>query len=145
MKKILIILGIVAVVIISLILGVLFLAFSMIHKAEGPALYSSMGAWTRIQEFAHADGRTNYIAFADYQVAQLQNILDGWQKTVGDKEISNLHATQAAAYAQEDKNIKSGQNPLAFLDDTNLPPGYFFGSNQPVYSVLPALKVPASR
>jgi len=145
MKKFLIILGIVAVVVFLMIVAFSFMVFRAIHKAEGPALYSSMGAWTRIQEFAHADGRTNYIAFADYQVAQLQNILDGWQKTVGDKEISNLHVTQAAAYAQEDKNIKSGQNPLAFLDDTNLPPGYFLGSNQPVYSVLPALKVPASR
>jgi hypothetical protein len=128
MKKILIILGIVAVVIISLILGVLFLAFSMIHKAEGPALYSSMGAWTRIQEFAHAEGKTNDIAFADKQVAQIQTMLDEWHATVGSEELSKLHAAQAAAYAQEDKNIKSGQNPLAFLNDTNLPQAVFSSS-----------------
>jgi hypothetical protein len=128
MKKILIILGIIAVVVFLLIVAFSFMVFRAIHKAEGPALYSSMGAWTRIQEFAHAEGKTNDIAFADKQVAQIQTMLDEWKKTVGSEELSKLHAAQAAAYAQEDKNIKNGQNPLAFLNDTNLPQAVFSSS-----------------
>lgn len=133
MKKILIILGIVAAVVFLLIVAFTAWLFSEIHKARelaGPALYSSMGAWTRIQEFAHAQGKTNYIAFADNQVAQIQAMVDDWQKTVSSEEISNLQKTQAAAYAQEDKNIKSGQNPLAYLDDTNLPQVIFSPTNR---------------
>ena len=125
MKIFFIILGIVAGVVFLLIVAVTYVLFSAIHKAEGPAFYSSMGAWTRIQEFAHAEGKTNYIAFADHQVAQIQTVLDEWQATVGSKERVSLQQAQAAAYAQEDKNIKSGQNPLAFLDDTNLPQEVF--------------------
>jgi hypothetical protein len=121
MKKVFLILGIIAAVVFWVIVIFTFLLFRMIHKAEGPAIYSSMGAWTRIQEFAHAQGKTNYIAFADHQVADIQAMVDEWQKTVGKDELSKLQAAQAAAYAQEDKNIKAGQNPLAFLDNTNIP------------------------
>ncbi|HTR42977.1 MAG TPA: hypothetical protein VMH87_15290 [Pseudomonadales bacterium] len=121
MKKVLVILGIVGVSVISLILIVLFVAFRMIHKAEGPALYSSMGAWTRIQEYAHAQGKTNYIAFADQQVADIQTMVGEWQRNLGSQELADLQKKQAEAYAQTDKNIKSGQNPLAFLDETNHP------------------------
>lgn len=121
MKKVLIILGTIAAVVFLVIVVFTFLLFRMIHKAEGPAIYSSMGAWTRIQEYAHAQGKTNYIAFADHQVADIQAMVDEWQKTVGSQELANLQKAQAAAYAQEDKNIRSGQNPLAFLDNTNIP------------------------
>jgi hypothetical protein len=122
MKKVLIILGTIVAVVFMVIVVFTFLLFRMIHKAEGPAIYSSMGAWTRIQEFAHAQGKTNYTAFADKQVADIQTMVDEWQKTVGTQELANLRAAQATAYAQEDKNIKSGQNPLAFLDNTNIQP-----------------------
>lgn len=130
MKKVLIFLGIITGVVFLLIVAVTFWLFSEIHKAEGPAIYSSMGAWTRIQEFAHAQGKTNYIAFADKQVADIQTMVDEWQKTVGTAELSRLRAAQTAAYAQEDKNIKSGQNPLAFLDNTNLPQQIFSPTNR---------------
>jgi|SRR5215469_11399252 len=121
MKKVLIILRTIAAVVFLVIVVFTFLLFRMIHKAEGPAIYSSMGAWTRIQEYAHAQGKTNYIAFADHQVADIRAMVDEWQKTVGSQELANLQKAQAAAYAQEDKNIRSGQNPLAFLDNTNIP------------------------
>jgi len=122
MKKILIILGIVVVAGLLLLLAGIFAVVAMIHKAEGPALYSSVGAWTRIDEFAHTSGKTNYIAFADNQLTLLQQAQTEWQKSAGNKDLSSLQKMQADAYATTDKNIKSGQNPLAYLDETNFAP-----------------------
>lgn len=103
----------------------IFKAAKVIHEAEGQALYSSIGSWTRIQEFAHAGGKTNYIAYTDLQMQEIQKMLDEWKKNAGSTEISNYEKMEATAYVQTDKNIKNGQNPLAFLDNTNLPPEIF--------------------
>jgi hypothetical protein len=125
MKKALIILGIVAAA--GFLLLILFLAFVVyaIHKAEpyvGPALYSAVGASARIDEFAHEQGKTNYIAVADSQLALVQQELNQWRATASPAEISKCEKSQAEAYATMDKNIKNGLNPLAYLDMTNFPP-----------------------
>jgi hypothetical protein len=124
MKKILIILGIVALS--GFLLLTLFAVFVVyeIHKAEpfvGPALYSAVGAETRIDEFAHEQGKTNYIAVADSQLAELQQNLNQWRQTASASEISKCEKSQADAYTTMDKNIRNGLNPLAYLDDTNPP------------------------
>jgi len=119
MKKILIILGIVAVAGFLLLLVVIFSAVTVIRRAEGPAIYSGVGAWTRIDEFAHAQGKTNYIAFADSQLALLQEAQKQWQKVASIQDLSRLQKIQTNAYATTDRNIKNGQNPLAYLDETN--------------------------
>lgn len=122
MKKLLIILGIVAATgLLVLVVGLIWVV-GMIRKAEGPALYSSVGAWTRIDEFAHAQGKTNYIAFADNQLSILQDAQKEWQKSAGNRDLSSLQKMQADAYATTDRNIKSGQNPLSYLDNTNFVP-----------------------
>ena len=128
MKKVLIIVGVVCMVGFLLFVAVLFKVVSVIRHAEGPALYSSLGASTRIQEYARASGKTNYIAYANQQVALIQDALNGWQKTADSMDTSNLEKMEAAAYATTDKNIKNGLNPLAFLDNTNLPSQFFSGS-----------------
>ena len=119
MKKILIILGIIAVAGFLLLLVFIFSAVTVIRRAEGPAIYSSVGAWTRIDEFAHARGKTNYIAVADNQMALLEETQKQWQKNLSTQEISRLQKIQAEAYATTDRNIRNGQNPLAYLDLTN--------------------------
>jgi predicted SpoU family rRNA methylase len=125
MKKILLILGIIFIVGFSLLVFFIFKAATVIHQATGQALYSSMGAWTRVQEYAHAGGKTNYIAYADQQLEEIQKMLDEFKKNESNLGISNFQKMEVSAYAQTDKNIKSGQNPLAFLDNTNLPPEVF--------------------
>ena len=122
MKKVLIILGIVAAAGFLLLIVIILAVVAMVHRAEGPALYSSVGAWTRIDEFAHEQGKTNYIAFADNQLAELQKFANGWSKTASASEISKCEKSQADAYAMTDKNIKNGVNPLAYLDMTNAAP-----------------------
>ena len=129
MKKILIALGCVAAVCFLLLLAFLFYVTHLIHQATGPALYSSVGAWTRIDEYAHVQGKTNYINYADKQLAILKSELDGWQKNTPGVNITNLENMQATSYANMDRGIKSGQNPLAFLDGTNAPPPFLGATN----------------
>lgn len=121
MKKVFIIVGIVVVAGFMLLLVLIFSLASLIRKAEGPAIYSGVGAWTRMDEYAHAQGRTNYIAFADTQLAVMQEAQKEWQKNLGSQELSRLQKIQADAYATMDRNIKNGENPLAYLDLTNAP------------------------
>jgi hypothetical protein len=118
MKKILIAIGVVGVIAVALVVIVLFKAANVVREAHGRALYSSYGAYTRIQEFAHAKGDTNYIAEADKTVAMIEHDLKQWRETAlaSGKDISKFEKMQADAYAVTDQNIKSGQNPLAYLD-----------------------------
>lgn len=121
MKKILIILGIVAMAgFLFLILFVTFVVYE-IHQARGPVLYSCVGEWTRIDEFAHQKGNTNYITFADGQLAMYQKVASQWRETAPASKISEYERMQADAYTNMDKNIRNGLNPLAYLDDTNQP------------------------
>jgi hypothetical protein len=122
MKKVLIILGIVATA--GLLLLILFVALVVyeIHTSKGPVLYSCVGEWTRIDEYAHQKGDTNYIVFADGQLQQYQMAAKGWGKSASASEISKYEKMQADAYALMDKNIKNGLNPLAYVDETNPPP-----------------------
>jgi hypothetical protein len=122
MKKILIIVGI--VVMAGFLFLILFVAFVVyeIHKDRGAVLYSCAGEWTRIDEFAHQQGKTNYIVFADGQLTMYQKVANQWRETASASEISKCEKMQADAYTNMDKNIRNGLNPLAYLDDTNPPP-----------------------
>lgn len=122
MKKILIAVGVAAAIGGVLLMVALIKFVHVIHEAEGRALYSSVGAWTRIQEFAHASGKTNYIVFADSQLAMLQHQLNGWQQNARQADLSSFEKLQVTAYATTDKNIKNGLNPLAYLDAQNAAP-----------------------
>lgn len=122
MKKVLIIVGIVAAAaFLILILFVTFVVYE-IHQSRGPAIYSGVGAWTRIDEFAHEQGNTNYITFADGQLQQYETVSKEWGKSASASEISRCEKMQADAYTNMDKNIRNGLNPLAYLDMTNAPP-----------------------
>jgi hypothetical protein len=122
MKKVFIILGIVAAAaFLILILFVTFVVYE-IHQSRGPVLYSCVGMWTRIDEFAHQKGNTNYITFADGQLQQYQTVSKEWGKSASASEISKCQKMQADAYTNMDKNIRNGLNPLAYLDMTNAPP-----------------------
>jgi len=116
MKKVLTILGVVAVAGLVL-LAVAVVGFAhKLHEAEGRAFYSGLGAWTRIQEFARASGKTNYIAEADRNVAFLQDGLNDWKQSAAGQDLSRFEKMQATAYETTDKNIKGGLNPLAYVD-----------------------------
>jgi hypothetical protein len=119
MKKVLIILGVVAVIGGILLIVALFKVAHVVRDAEGRAFYSGIGAWTRIQEFAHASGKTNYIAEADRKMAFLQQQLSDWQQNIAGQDISSFEKMKATAYETTDKNIKNGLNPLAYLDAPN--------------------------
>jgi hypothetical protein len=118
MKKILIALGIAAVVGCSLLIYVVFTAGGVVFKAQGQALYSGAGAWSRIQEFARAQGNTKYIAEADRTLKLLEDGIKQWRESaqaVG-LDITSFEKMRATAYETTDRNIKNGQNPLAYLD-----------------------------
>jgi hypothetical protein len=88
-----------------------------IHKAQGQALYSSVGAWTRIHEFAQAQGKSNYIAAAESRLTFLKDELKAWRASApSSTDFGALEKAQATAYETTDRNIKNGQNPLAYLD-----------------------------
>ncbi len=117
MKPILISLAVVVVICAAIGVFVLLRFGSTVGKAHGRALYSSVGAWTRVQEFAHAQGKSNYIAEADNKLALLQSDLKAWRDSApSDTDFAALEKLQATAYETTDRNIKNGQNPLAYLD-----------------------------
>ena len=122
MKKALVILGIVAMA--AFLFLFLFAAFVVyeIHKDRGPVLYSCVGMWTRIDEYAHDQGKTNYIVFADGQLAMYQKVASQWREKASASEISQCEKMQADAYTNMDNNIRNGLNPLAYVDMTNPPP-----------------------
>ena len=118
MKKILIALGIAALVGGVLLVIVLFKAAGAFHEVHGKALYSSLGAWTRIQEFAQVQQNTNYIAEVDKKMEFIEQQLKDWRGGVeaADLDIASFEKLRAIAYETTDKNIKNGINPLAYLD-----------------------------
>lgn len=118
MKTFLITIGVVGIIAVGLLAFVLWKAAGVVREAHGRALYSSYGAWSRIQEFAHAQGKTNYIAEADKTAALIEHDLKQWSDTAmaSGKDVSRFEKMQADAYETTDRNIKNGQNPLAYLD-----------------------------
>jgi hypothetical protein len=122
MKKIIIALGIVGLVGAVLVVVALVKIGHAFHEAEGKAFYASLGAYTRIDEFAHASGKANYIAEADKNLAFIKSQLNQWQQTASGADLTALEKMQATAYQTTDRNIKAGQNPLAYLDPPNTSP-----------------------
>ena len=125
MKKVFLILGIVAGIGFLLVFVAVVALLIMIHRGRefaGQTLYPGIGMWTRIDEFAHAQGKTNYIAYADDQLALLREAQKEWMESNSNRDLSGLKKMQADAYATTDQNIKNGQNPLSYLDNTNIPP-----------------------
>lgn len=122
MKKILIIIGIVVATGFLLVVVGIFALITMIHRAQrlaGPAIYSGIGEWTRMDEFAHAQGKTNYIAAADDQLTLLREAQKEWQESADIQNVSVLQKVQSDAYTTMDQKIKNGLNPFAYLDNTN--------------------------
>ncbi len=100
-----------------------FVLISMIHQAQklaGPAIYSGIGEWTRMDEYAHAQGNTNYITAADEQLTLLRQGQKEWQESAGIQDVSALQKMQSDAYAAMDQKIKKGLNPFTDLDSTNV-------------------------
>lgn len=91
----------------------------MIRKAHGQALYSGAGAWTRILEFAKDQGKSNYIAEAESNLAILESDLKSWREEAeaAGVDIASFEKMRATAYETTDLNIKNGLNPLAYLDE----------------------------
>jgi hypothetical protein len=117
MKAVFITLGIVAVIGVALMAVVLFRVAGVVRAAHGQALYSGVGSWRRIQEFAHAQGKTNYIAEADRTLAQLEGDLKAWRESAPPgTDFAALEKMEALANKTTDANIKNGQNPLGYLD-----------------------------
>ena len=88
-----------------------------VTEAHGKALYTGVGAWTRVAEFARASGKPHYIAEADKNLAMLKRDLDHWKQTAPKStDFAALEKLQSEAYATTDSNIKKGDNPLAHLD-----------------------------
>jgi hypothetical protein len=117
MKILVVSLVVAAVIGGALILFLLVKFGSAVGKAHGNALYSSVGAWTRIQEFAHEQGKSNYIAEAEHKLSLLQSELKAWRETApSTTDFVALDKMQVSAYQTTDRNIKNGQNPLAYLD-----------------------------
>ena len=117
MQTALIVLGIAVVLGGALLLVVLYMGGSA-AEAHGRALYSSLGAWTRIREFARGHGNADYVAEADKTVALLERDLKEWREMGLEcaKDLAPFEKLRAEAYAQTDRNIRNGENPLAYLD-----------------------------
>jgi hypothetical protein len=117
MKAVFITLGIVAVIGVALLVVVLFRVAGAVRTAQGQALYSGVGAWRRIQEFAHAQGKTNYIVEADTKLAMLESDLKAWSESAPPgTDFAALEKMEALANKTTDAKIKNGQNPLGYLD-----------------------------
>src|SRR5215472_14204531 len=122
MKPVFIALGIVGVVGAVLLVIVLLRVAGVVRTAHGQALYSSVGSWRRIQEFAHAQGKTNYIAEADRTLAQLEGDLKAWRESAPPgTDFAALEKMEELANKTTDASIKNGQNPLGYLDTVTSP------------------------
>lgn len=116
-------LTLIAIAVVAVIGGVVFVFVlvrfgSTLAKAHGETLYTGVGAWTRIAEFAHAQGKSHYIAEADENLRLLTHDLRAWRETApSDTDFAALEKLQSTAYDTTDRNIKNGQNPLAHLDE----------------------------
>ena len=117
-KNVLIAVGLAGLVGCSGVVYLLFKAGKVVIRAEGTALYSAVGAWSRMQEYARAEGKTNYIAEADKTVASLEREITSWRSNAeaAGLNIAEFETIREKAYETTDRNIKSGQNPLAYLD-----------------------------
>jgi len=117
-KKVLIILVIATIVGCSLLVYIVFKAGGVVIKAQGQSLYSGAGAWSRIQEFAREQGNAKYIAEADRSLKFLEDGIKEWRESAQsvDLDITSFEKMRATAYETTDRNIKNGQNPLAYLD-----------------------------
>jgi hypothetical protein len=122
MKAVFVTLGIVAVVGVALLVVVLFRVAGAVRTAHGQTLYSSVGSWRRIQEFAHAQGKTNYIAEADRTLALLERDLKAWRDSApAGTDFGALEKMEEFANKTTDAKIKNGQNPLGYLDSAANP------------------------
>jgi hypothetical protein len=118
MKKILIVLGIVAIIGCLLLIFTVYKAGKIILKAQGQSLYSGAGAWSRIQEYAQEQGNTKYIAEAERSLKFLEDNIKEWRENaqaVG-LDVNSFEKMRDIAYETTDRNIKNGQNPLEYLD-----------------------------
>jgi hypothetical protein len=117
-KIFLIALGIVVLVGGVVVVIVLFKAAGIVNEAHGRALYSSIGAWTRIQEYARTHGNTNHIAEANKKVELIEHDLKQWreQAVAMGLDLASFEKARTSAYETTDQNIKSGQNPLIHLE-----------------------------
>ena len=117
MKRLLITFGILGIIFITLLVSLFFKSIAVVRRARVQALYSAVGAWQRIQEYAHAQGKSNYIAVADTNFTEMQANLIAWRDTApAGTDFSALEKMRRTAYDTTDRNIKNGQNPLAYLD-----------------------------
>lgn len=106
MKAVVITLGIIAILGIALLVTVLLLAAGVQRRR--------MEADSGI---AHAEGKSNYIAEADSKLALLEADLKAWRESSGSgADLTAFEKARLTAYDTTDRNIKSGQNPLAYLD-----------------------------
>jgi hypothetical protein len=118
MKKVLIVLGIVAIVGCSFLLYVVMKVGDKVLKAEGMSLYSGAGAWSRIQEYAREQGNPKYIAETDKSLKFLEGGIKQWRERAeaANLDINSFEKMRIIAYETTDRNIKNGVNPLAYLD-----------------------------
>jgi hypothetical protein len=118
MKKILIALGLAGLVGCSGLICLVFIAGRTVLKAEGQALYSAAGAWSRIQEYARTEGKTNYVSEANSKMEFLESQIASWRSRAEGTgiNIADFEKMRRTAYETTDRNIKNGQNPLAYLD-----------------------------
>ena len=117
MKALFITLGIVAVIGVALLAVVSFRVVGAVRTAHGQALYSSVGAWRRIQEFANAQGNSNYVAEADKTLAMLERELKAWRESAPPgTDFAALEKMEELANKTTDAKIRNGQNPLGYLD-----------------------------
>lgn len=131
MKAIVLAVGLVVLVIGALLLTLVFKAAGAFSKAHGQALYSSAGAWKRIDEFAHTTGNSNYIAEADSTLKRLEGDLKAWRQSASSgTDFAALEKLRTTAYETTDRNIKNGLNPLAHLDQQTVGSGAQSGSQK---------------
>jgi len=118
MIQLIIAVGIAVVVGGVLLMVVLCTAARVVREAYGRTLYSNIGAWMRIREFARTQGKIKYIGEAESRLEVLEQDLRGWHEgtTARGSDIARFEKLRAAAYDETDKQIKDGQNPLAYLD-----------------------------
>ena len=89
-----------------------------VQNAIGNASYSALGAQQRIMKFAEQSEKDSYVAEANKKLRFVEEQINQWRRgrPLSVTREAELESLRQRAYDQTDRNLKAGQDPLAYVE-----------------------------